>query len=578
MRKITTWMTVLAVILGAACGAGSAAPRETAVSYEDMEYEHYDPDAFYKDADRLEALAKKGDLQAAEALYDSLYERMVYIDTMDTLSMIAHYRDLNDEYWSDEYIYSDALWTEMSDALCTAALSVLASDIGDDFASYIGEEMAAYLDGYTPMTDEQIALYDRELELVEEYYTLYDSIGDVSFKYLGKTWTVDALYGYSGDILYESDYDGYMTVYEGLNKALCETFAPIYIELAGLYAQDAADAGYDSYADYAYETTYGRDYTPEQAQIFCDAVKPCCEEYYRDLYYSKLFGKGAASGLDTQALFTVMETFLPAFGDTLTEPWQCLKEQELYDIAPARTGRYSGSFETELAEYGVPFLFLTTTGGTADLQSLTHEFGHFTYSFHHPVPNVVESVGQMDLFEIHSNGLQALFSQFYSDIYGKDANAAVFVNTASMVESVIDGCLFDEFQRRTMEDVGSLTAERINEIYLDLCMEYGIYDRYSVPAYDAAWVYIGHLFEVPMYYISYATSAFAALQLWQIAQEDAARAADIYLDILKADAYTEGYLSVISGCGLRTFDEPGAAEDILRQVMQRMERLEWSAR
>ena len=612
MQLIMTWAVVLSLLIGGVFGAGSGeqpartdetaavedaavevAAAEDAADFQateepsgsnetedragDFLYEHYDPASFYEDADRLAALSDRADAEAAEALYDSLYERMETIDTLDQYAMIRHYADLNDMFWSDEYAYTDTVWMEMSDALCTAAASVLDTAIGERFAAHIGEDMTAYLADYKPMTDEQIEAQDRVLELLEEYYSLTDSMGDISVEYLGETWTLDAFHGFRGDTLYRNDYEGYFTVYEGLNKALCEAFAPIYIELAGLYRQEAVDAGYDSYAEYAYENIYGRDYTPEQAQAFCDAVKPICAEYYGDLYYSRLFSRGMRADMDTQALLTVLETCLPRLDESLTEPFRCLADQSLYDIAPAGGGRYGGSFETELVRLGTPFLFLTTNGAPDDLISLTHEFGHFSYSYFHPVPNVVASVGAMDLFEIHSNGMQALFTNYYPDIYGGESNTAAFVNVADLLENVIDGCLFDEFERRAMAEADSLTAERLNEIYLELCLEYGIYDRDDMPAYDAMWVYIGHLFEAPMYYISYAASGFAALQLWDISRTDMDSAKEIYMKILGSDAYHDSYLSVVSGCGLRTLDEEDAVGTVLSSVLRRLSQMERAA-
>ena len=76
-------------------------------------------------------------------------------------------------------------------------------------------------------------------------------------------------------------------------------------------------------AYYAYEVLYARDYTPEEAQRFCDAVKPIAREYFADLYYSDLFEEAACAGanLDTAAMLAAIEAHLPLVDESLSEPW-----------------------------------------------------------------------------------------------------------------------------------------------------------------------------------------------------------------------------------------------------------------
>lgn len=551
----------------------------TALSYADIQYEHVDPQWFYEDVDTMTALAEAGEADRAIALYDALSAQLEYVDSMYTLAMLHYDADFNSNYWSDEYIYTDNLWMEMADALSTAAAEVLESPIRAAFAVHIGEEAAADFAGYEPMTDEEIEANDRKLELLDEYNSLYDAIGEASFEYRGETWTYDMLNGYRGDTLWRNDYDGYVTVYYGIQGALIEEFAPIFIELTELFADEAAREGYDNYADYAYEQIYGRSYTPEQAQTFCDAVKPIAREYYYDLYYSDVFdaAQNVGADMDTRALFEAIEKYLPLVDESLLEPWQYMTNGGFYDIAAYGAGRYSGSYTTSLSYYGAPVMFVSGVGGCDDLTTITHEFGHYCDFYYNPVPDALTSVADLDLDEIHSNGLQALFTSFYGDIFGSDANIAAFSNIAFLLENVVDGCMFDEFQRRVFDEPYGLTAERLNEIYLDICLEYGIYDPDDLPDYDATWVYISHLFESPMYYFSYAASAFAALQIWDIAQEDFDAAADVYMSVLNAGAYDNGYFTVLDACGLRLFDEPGAAEDVLSPVLDWLETTERAA-
>ena len=546
---------------------------ESDVRFEDIEYVHYDPEPFYDSTDALCELAREGRADEVNALYDRLYDEFLYIDSLSVIAMLRQDQSIFDEYWAEEYVYTDDLWSRTFDALSTACGEVLKTSCAASFEEHVGAEAAENFRSYTPMTDEEIDAYDRELELQQEYRSLYASIGEATYSYGGKDWTFDDLYGRKGDALYYADYDGYLTVYCGLQQTLNELFAPLYIELVGLWTETARAAGCDSYADYAYENTYCRTYSPEDAQIFCDAVKPIAREYYSDLYYSDMSYDYyyVWPVLSPTELIDVLGEYLPQIDESLLEPWTAMKDRGLYDIDVARSGRYDGAYTTVLLYYRCPFLFATLEDDCYDLTTITHEFGHFCDYWFSPQTNIFAQTDDLDLSEIHSNGLQALFTEFYGDIYDKGADVAEFINLSFLLENILDGCICDEFQRRIFDDPDGLTPEKLNDVYREVCAEYG---RDSGLDWDSGWVYITHNFEMPLYYFSYAASGMAALQIWDIAQEDPARAVSVYLDVLRRGSYREGYMQILPEVGLRLFTEDGAAEEVCRPVLDRLAALD----
>ena len=362
-------------------------------------------------------------------------------------------------------------------------------------------------------------------------------------------------------------------IYNGLHRALAERFAPLYIELAELWTQEAVDAGYDSYIDYAYEAVFARDYSPEEAQRFCDAVKPIAREYYADLYYSDIsydYDRTSPDLTGTQ-LIAILGEYLPRIDERLTEPWDAMTERGLYDLGEAESGRYGGAYATSMIYYRAPFLFATLDGSCWDLITVTHEFGHYCDFWFNPQTNVFTQTSCLDLSEIHSNGLQALFTAFYGEIYDRGADVAEYSNLSDLLENVIDGCVYDEFQRRVLSDPADLTAEKLNGIYMSVCAEYGMEGEWT---WDSGWVYVPHNFEQPLYYISYAASAIAAIQLWDMAQTDFDAAVDAYLAVLDFGSYTEEYARVLQNVGLRLFTEENAVPDICRPLLTRLEELD----
>lgn len=552
--------------------------RHGDVDFADLAYERCDPTRFYDDADELCDLADAGDAEGACALFDQMYDELLYVDTQYTLAMIRHDQQIGDETRQEEYAYTENLWMEMADALSTAGAYALDSGISAAFSEHIGPAMTEDFSAYEPLTEADIERNDRETALQEEYYALNDGLEEISIEYGGETWTWAMLYGDEGSRLARRDYKAYYEIYEGIQKQMGEVFGPVLIELTQLWTETARDAGYDSYADYAYES-YGRTYSPADAQIFCDAVKPAARMNYEELYYSDLFDDADSVGaeLDTEALLAAVEAHLPAVDEALSEPWNYMMTHGLYDIAPSSAGRYDGSYTTAFQAYNAPFMFVSGLGGCRDIINITHEFGHYCDFYFNPAPDILTAVADLDLDEIHSNGLQALFSAFYPEIFGSGADTAAFVDLADLMENVLDGCMMDEFQRRLLAEADDLTTDRINEIYLELCVEYGLYTQYDAPDYDAGWAYVGHIFLSPGYYISYAASGFAALQIWEQSQADFDGAVETYLSVLMAGAYEDGYFAVLERAGLRPFTDADAVSSVMESAFTRLREMERAA-
>lgn len=558
--------------LSAAQVLSALRPASEPAAFADIKYEHYDPQPLYDAADEILELAEAGDTDGVIELYDEMYAEMLYIDSLTTLAMLLSDADIYDEYRSEEYAYMNTLWSEAQDLLLSVGYDLLSTDCADAFTAHIGEDTAELFLWYTPLTQDDLDNSDRELSLIEEYRRQYDTIYDTEYLYQSKSWTLEDLYGLSGRFLAFKNYDGYLEVYAGLQQALAEKFAPIYAELISIWQEDARSAGYDSYSDYAYECIYARDYTPDDAQLLCDAVKPIARRYYADLYYSDISYEAdtVKPVLSADELMTIIGDYLPRIDEALCEPWNALLDRGLYDLASASSGRFTGAYTTTMLYFQSPFLFATLEGNCYDLATLTHEFGHFADFYFTPQTNFFTQTDSIDLSEIHSNGLQALFTSFYDEIYSENADTAEFLNLANLLENIIDGCLYDEFQRRILDTTEPLTAELINSIYTQVCAEYGLYDEQD---WDSTWVFVTHNFEQPLYYISYAVSAVPALQLRNMAQDDFDAAADLYMDILRRGAHDDGYLTVLEDCGLRTFRDADTVEDVCRSVLNRLEEL-----
>ena len=533
-----------------------------AVDWDDVVYEHVDPDSFYEAAGTL---AEEQNAQAVTAGYDALYAQLVHAATQAEVAYIRYSGNVTDSYWSDESVYSETVYGQMYDAFLTACHGVMQGPCAGALRDHAGADLAALFESYEPMSAREAELSVREAELTDRYYELMAGAGEVAYTWQGQDWTQDMIDGFQGADLASRDYDAYLEVYFGQQKAVCDIVGPIFQELVSLRMEQAELAGYESFTDMAYETVYFRDYSPAEAQALCDGVKPLAREYYDSLYDHA--APDETSFPDDESMLDALGRCVSALDPALEAPFAYMTDHGLTDIGMG-ADRLDSNYTTYLREYGMPFVFFSQRGDCFDLASLTHEFGHFADTLSSPPPDLF-SFGNLDLMEIPSTALEALGTFCYDDVYGEGGPGARTAVLCDLFEAVVDGCIYDEFQREIYARP-DMTLDEISTLFADISAQYGVYEPTGV---DYFWVYIPHNFADPLYYISYAASALAVIQIWDAAREDLTAGVALLEDIMAADKYNGGYVDTLTQRGLTPFTEPGAVEAICAPFLEELARM-----
>ena len=482
------------------------------VDYADMTWYIYD------DAELLDKAARLGetaDGKEAADLYDWLMAEYAKVYTLDNLAYIDFYAHPGDETLSDACQQLDSILNEVNDALCTALSDALDGPAGSALRSYIGEDKATALVGYDEQTDRQREITERVSELTLQYNALI-------MEYLS----------------YDEE---------------TEKIGALYRELVDLHNEEAQIVGYKDYADYAYEASYGRDFTPDDAAALCEAVKPYARQYFGSLYYNEATYAdfSADTDLAERELVGLVTQYMPRVSDDAAKAAAYMEKHGLYFMDSVDRVSDLG-FTTTLDQYNAPFIYLALYGDQNDIQSMFHEFGHYYDAYVNPVPDLLLSVGSLDIFEIHSTGMEALSTGWYEDIYGEDADLARIRFLDSALYTVFSGCLFDEFQRVVYADP-SLTPEQISQTFVTIARSYGL--RSFGKEFSHYWMQVNHNFESPFYYISYAVSMLASLQIYEMAENDWAAAADFYNDLVSLGAFDYTYCELLDKVGLECFTD-----------------------
>ena len=236
---------------------------------------------------------------------------------------------------TQEYVrYSSVCGQAESDYL-SAVQEVLNSAYGSVLAGLLGEGQAQSLLSTSPNTREELALLERETALVNEYWEAV--VQEPSVQSGGRTWTraqADAAY-----LVGSLEEDAYLTLVGELAAVRNGVLAPIYLELVKVRNQYAASKGYDDYVQYAYQTVYGRDYTPEEAALLHRAVKALLPRLESELLIaqSRLSSLSpvrlsSLEDMTQEEVLDAVEPYMDAVSSEYRELYGYMRDNGLYDL------------------------------------------------------------------------------------------------------------------------------------------------------------------------------------------------------------------------------------------------------
>lgn len=585
-KKLLTLLLTFSLLLSMcpiALAAEEADTRETDafterehadVDYADMEYTHIEVEPLMEEMAAIKELAADAANAAeVEERYNAVIERVLDMVTMYVLVDIRQSANVMDEEAAAEVTYLSGALDVVDNEYSLLLRALLESPCDAFLKELLTEDDVAYYLEYESKSEEELALGEKESELETEYR---QAAASITVEYNGDEWTDDdAYYAYAyGEISYD-DYNAISTAFAMKQN---EILGEIYLRMVDLRKEIAAAEGYDNYVDYAYEAIYGRDYTQEEVRPFHQAVKEGgFYELYNDLYDLFYAGVdldiyyGDYTGRDTLEL---VGSYIDQMSSEMGEAYAYMLRHGLYDIE-ADDYKADTGFTNILRSYNAPFFFNSPYGQLYDFTTIVHEFGHYNH-FYWADNDWYAPSCSYDADEVHSQGLEVLFSHWYDEIFEDNAQFVLDFQLSNLIGSgIVYGCLHDELQQYVYAEE-DLTLQKINQKYRQLAGEYGLAAADDPRDEMVSWVTIPHTFVSPCYYISYATSAAGALIFWLEAQnKDYFDVVDEYLKFVALPGDV-GFQDSFTSLGMPNPFSPEYISELaqtLREVMNVDERL-----
>ncbi len=401
------------------------------------------------------------------------------------------------------------------------------------------------------MDSEFTALNSKQTELENEYISRMSSM---TFEYRGKEYSFDELNYIEG--IPQKEYERIANEYE----AALESIGELYINLVNVNKEIAKKAGYRNFSDFCYESTYYRDYTPAEAAELHKTVKQVVAPMISDLMEKHI----SKEEMKEISRYYYKDNMLKS-NRNIIEGY--LKEMDMYDVFAAMekygycyigddSRMQDGAYTTYIYSYDMPFIYICQNGGYLDMMTLIHEFGHFypEYTLKDECADVI------DICEIQSQANEFLFLKHFEAL-GKNACSGITkFQLVDALYSLCYGCMYDEFQQKVYSG-DYKTARDINDMYIKLC------DEYCLDTSDFAWVEVGHNFNAPLYYISYAVSVVPALEIYTVSTEDRGRAIEIYHELSRIEAGTD-FSEALSQIGLSNPFDPNTINNLCKQIQK----------
>ena len=503
MKKILRWLTAVLVIALVLSGCDYSLEdyellelrrfyrEQCVVDYEDMEYERPDMTAFQQSLD--DACRIAGEAKRVDEIIDAIYDFYDHYDGFYTNYLLADVRysaDLTDIYWEQEYNYCIEQAATADAGLDSLYRALAKSPQREKLESeeYFG---AGYFDAYEGESlydDYYMDLMDQEADLINQYYDL------------------------SSQALEAADEEEYYTVYG-------EQMAQVLVELVVLRQEIARYAGYDGYAQFAYDWYYYRDYSPAQVTGYLAEIQKELVPLYVGLGNDGIWDVGYERCTERQA-YAYVKSCAENMGGVIEAAFELMDQRGLCDISYGEN-KYNSSFEVFFDSYYAPFVFMNAQEVAWDKLTFAHEFGHFANDY-----ACVGSYAGTDVAEVFSQAMEYL-SLRYAD--GGEKLTAVKIADSPCI--YVEQAAYAEFEHRlyALEDP---SVEDVEALYDRVCRDYG-FDSWEFDS--RSYVDVTHFYTNPMYIISYVVSNDAAFQIYQmeLAEEGTG------LALLKEGLYSE---------------------------------------
>lgn len=458
-------------------------------TYSQRKYVEPDKEATDKLFEEIKELCtKSGNDNAVISKRNAFMLKYTQAMTSRTVANLEYYNDVTNTEAKARSEEIDAYFMRLHNQALEMEKTILTSSYKDLLIKSLGQDYADQILNQTVKTDEMLALETQITELENQYSSLMAEANT-----------------------------------ENTANEAAQIFKSLIVERNKLAKLNTKKDGtpYSNYHEYAYAELYSRDYTPEQAKSFRQAIK---DNFYdigkklNDTSASFITKETLGLGLNEPGIKQIMPKIINNTAESMLSSWDYMISMGLYNFAISQK-KLNSSFVIEFQQYNDGFMFINASGSMInDLSTIIHEFGHYNAIFGADEDKEENgNIYSIDLAETHSQAfelltLPAVKNVLESSGYGNFYTGYVDNLLLQSVWSMLSNSMFDEFEYIVYSaDENLLSREFFENTFYSVWKEYWALNngKTNYEYYD-----ISHLFTSPAYCISYSVSRVFASEIW----------------------------------------------------------------
>ncbi len=335
----------------------------------------------------------------------------------------------------------------------------------------------------------------------------------------------------------------------GWSNVICNLFKQ-YVDISKEYAEYY---GYDNYYEYATENVYSRDYSKEELEAFHKYVKeyivPLTKEVMaeasRDNSYLPANDRLLLQNIAEKTYNRIgsenyLDAYIESFNGELKQNFKNLFEKNSF-LLQTDSRAYAGAFVNYIPYYEEPFAYFGP--GYQTIYTIVHEMGHYAAAYNYNFGAL-----NYDLAETHSQANEWLFTYFMKQKLAADTQAVlVKQNLAEALQMVVIATAIDEFEQTIY--YGNYLPTEYDDVMTQIHASYDMQIIYSLD--NMLWYWKMVTTTSAVYYISYATSQIASINLYVVADQYGYEyAQEVYRKLQEEGSSEQGFVEVILNSGL----------------------------
>ena len=447
--------------------------------------------------------------------WSQFISRYYEIATQANIAVVLYTIDSGNDYYKKQYLFANNSYSEIY-GLYTDSLKRI----------YNSPSRELFFNGWTQDEVDSILKHDEEVVALEKHNSEleveYASLSELEFT------------------------DGVVEIYK---------------QIVANNNKIASKMGYSSYYDYASKVVYQRDYTPSQLSYFREKVAstilPLADNVLND-YKDKLkmlsvSEKSLVSDIKDDPYYETdtnyWDKYIASFGDSAFKNiFNHAFENENVTFATGLNSREM-AFTANLPSANKRYCYFGP--GYQDVFTVAHEIGHYSAG----LTLGLESVS-MDLKETHSQSNEMLLLEFLEDEISPNVYEALKgFSVGNILSAIVVASIIDEFEYSvyTLNNEDKLfadyTSEDFDNIMSEVCEKYGGKDYVDTVFTDINKYWRNVVVEQPVYYISYATSGLASVNLYVLACQNRGEARNAYQKLITQSDTSLGFVTTLETAG-----------------------------